>query len=280
MTDSPNRLPIPARSPFNHPRADIILRSSDNIDFSTFKNILSLSSPIFNDMFDLPQPSSRSGSQVEKDVVAVVEMVEDGKTLEMLLRFCYPGEDLVMESIEDARELLTAALKYQIDFITSASKKRLLAFAEREPLRVFAISCIAGVNDLAKDAAKFALQKSEAELLPSGVEVLPPELASVSAENLMKLLFYHQVCVGRISKNFDAVFRTLWKPGEGSRCPKCGQNPPPVVPFTAGICPSASTMRRNGEDIPSSRLHAMHVLPHINDVQRHGGVPGEGELLC
>ena len=43
-----------ASEPFDHAKADIILRSSDNIDFHVFKLFLSLASPFFEDMFNIP----------------------------------------------------------------------------------------------------------------------------------------------------------------------------------------------------------------------------------
>ena len=39
--------------PFDDPNADVILRSRDNVDFRTFKLMLSLASEFFKDMFSL-----------------------------------------------------------------------------------------------------------------------------------------------------------------------------------------------------------------------------------
>ena len=53
--------PIDAGAPFDSLHADVILRSSDNIDFRTFKLLLSLASPFFEGMFEmhhLPMPSN------------------------------------------------------------------------------------------------------------------------------------------------------------------------------------------------------------------------------
>ncbi|KAH9018773.1 hypothetical protein EDB83DRAFT_2232001, partial [Lactarius deliciosus] len=38
--------------------ADVIVRSSDHVDFCVHKAILATSSPVFNDMFSLAQPSN------------------------------------------------------------------------------------------------------------------------------------------------------------------------------------------------------------------------------
>ena len=79
-----------AAAPFDHAKADIILRSSDNIDFRVFKLLLSLASPFFETLFDIPQPAEEVGDQEVKDGLAVVRVTEDSKTLDALLRFCYP----------------------------------------------------------------------------------------------------------------------------------------------------------------------------------------------
>ncbi|KAI0255963.1 hypothetical protein BJV78DRAFT_1113987, partial [Lactifluus subvellereus] len=42
--------------PFDDADADIILRSSDQVNFHVYKVILSVASPFFKDMFSLPQP--------------------------------------------------------------------------------------------------------------------------------------------------------------------------------------------------------------------------------
>lgn len=50
-----------ASPPFDDPEADIILRSSDNVDFHVYKFLLSLVSPVFKSMFALPQISLEEG---------------------------------------------------------------------------------------------------------------------------------------------------------------------------------------------------------------------------
>ena len=79
-----------AAAPFDHAKADIILRSSDKSDFRVFKLFLSLASPFFETLFELPQPTQASEDQEIKDGLAVIYMPENSKTLDILLRFCYP----------------------------------------------------------------------------------------------------------------------------------------------------------------------------------------------
>src|SRR6267154_1584417 len=77
-----------AEAPFDHAQADLILRSSDEVHFRAFKNILSLASPIFADMFSIPSPSSPS--EKPHDEVQVVPLSEHSIALDIALRHIYP----------------------------------------------------------------------------------------------------------------------------------------------------------------------------------------------
>ena len=60
--DVPEATPEPsvrkAAFPFDEGDADATLRTSDNVEFGVHRVILSLASPIFKDMFSMPQPQT------------------------------------------------------------------------------------------------------------------------------------------------------------------------------------------------------------------------------
>ena len=88
MSQSPRSLPPKlANAPFNGPRADLVLLSSDGVNFFVFKVILSVASSVFADMFTLPLPAA---SQRSNNEPPVVQLPEDAETLDMALRYCYP----------------------------------------------------------------------------------------------------------------------------------------------------------------------------------------------
>ncbi|KAI6010370.1 hypothetical protein PISMIDRAFT_619187 [Pisolithus microcarpus 441] len=108
MTNSPAR----ALPPFDHVKADVILRSSDGVDFRVFRLFLSLASPSFETLFDLPQPSEKDMGI--KDGFPVIPVSEGSKTLDSLLRFCYPctlAEEPVIEDFREVTNVLDAAKK-------------------------------------------------------------------------------------------------------------------------------------------------------------------------
>ncbi|KAG1725763.1 hypothetical protein EDB19DRAFT_1643905 [Suillus lakei] len=109
-----------ASTPFDHAKADIILRSADGVEFRVFTLFLSLASPFFETLFGLPQAPGGAADQEIKDGLAVITVSEDSKTLDSFLRFCYPStlaEDPSFENLTDALSVLAAARKYSLDLI-------------------------------------------------------------------------------------------------------------------------------------------------------------------
>ena len=76
--------------PFDNPDADIILRSSDNVDFRMYKLDLRRCSPFFAAMFTLPQPLS--SAEQSEDGIPVIPMSESAVLLRILLRFFNSAE--------------------------------------------------------------------------------------------------------------------------------------------------------------------------------------------
>lgn len=76
---------------FDDPLADVVLRSSDSVDFRVRKSILSEVSGFFRDMFSLPQPpdyvSFSVVDEVNTEVLPVVPVSEDKEAVCLFLRF-------------------------------------------------------------------------------------------------------------------------------------------------------------------------------------------------
>ncbi|KAI6149633.1 hypothetical protein BKA82DRAFT_1006344 [Pisolithus tinctorius] len=180
-------------SPFDHVKSDVILKSSDDIEFRVFKLFLSLASPFFETLFDLPQPSENMSTDVEfKDGLPVVPVSEDSKTLDQLLRFCYPctlAEDPAIEDFRDVVNVLEAAKKYSLDAIERTVCKSLFnpKILEANSLRCFAIACRARMQDECVLAAKYTLREP---LVPKWFE----EIELITSSELLSLLTYHKKC--------------------------------------------------------------------------------------
>ncbi|KAF8553553.1 hypothetical protein OG21DRAFT_1497601 [Imleria badia] len=184
--------PTYATAPFDHAQADIILRSSDNIDFRVFKLFLSLASPFFETLFNIPQPADENVDQEVKDGLAVIPVTEDSKTLDALLRFCYPctlADDPNLELLKDAMDVLEAARKYSLDVIEKKARKAIVnpKILEVEPLRCFVIAHRGRLREETQLTARYTLTQP---LIPSWFQ----EIELLTATDLLSLLTYHKKC--------------------------------------------------------------------------------------
>jgi hypothetical protein len=152
-----------ARVPFNTSKADIVLRSSDNVYFRVYRCLLGFASPFFNSMFELPRPCTPSADQEMLDNLEVIPVTEGSRVLDMLLRFCYPAtvNDPVLATAEDIEGVLEGAVKYGMEEVEQRVRGALLdpRYLEKEPLRIFSTAYRLCYESEAKAAALFLLQE-------------------------------------------------------------------------------------------------------------------------
>jgi len=160
---------VAAPSPFDRKDADVIIRSSDRVDFHVHRYALIIASPVFEARFQCPQPTDQVDLQV-------IDVTENRCMLEMLLRILYPIVDPVVDVFEHAHELLKAALKYDMAVAVVFAERSLACFIQKQPLRVYAVACQNGLEALASIAAREAVTQkvvdnmyiAEYEELPAG----------------------------------------------------------------------------------------------------------------
>lgn len=153
----------PAKAPFHGPKADVILRTSDSVDFYSHKILLSLASTFFDQMFSIPQPVPQTTPVPDPDVtvsaddtpVPVIPMTEDSQTLDYLLPLCYPVPDPTSKDLVIVAKVLEAALKYEFEEATVLMSASLKTSAVIEPLKVYAIACRLGLEGDARIAAVY-----------------------------------------------------------------------------------------------------------------------------
>ncbi|EJF57228.1 hypothetical protein DICSQDRAFT_112048 [Dichomitus squalens LYAD-421 SS1] len=192
-----------ASYPFNEPSADITLRTRDGVDFYVYRPILSLASPVFADMFSLPQPATPKQDQIIAR--PVIDITEDSKTIERLLRLCYPIEKEKLDEFEDIVAVLQAAMKYDMKWPISSLTVDLLAIVPHSPLKVWAIASYLitlryGLTDCARLAAREVLEHSIA-----GVHVHSMESPSSTALAYHRLLQYYDACAAAVDACIKAA---------------------------------------------------------------------------
>ncbi len=89
---------------FDIPDANIIIRSSDLVDFRVHKSVLAMTSPFFKDLLSLPQPSDSESV----DGLPVVQLPEDSELLNSLVSILYPISTVIPSSYEKVSYLLAA----------------------------------------------------------------------------------------------------------------------------------------------------------------------------
>ena len=144
---------VDAEKPFDASatKADLVLRSSDSIDFFVMKSILSLASPILNDAL---LPNQGEGDLDKKNGLPMVRLEEDSATLYNLLQLIYPY-GMEPNNIEVCVKVGQAAEKYTMNGVIQRLRK-IIPTCEaltKEPLRAFAIAVHFDWPEMIKDAA-------------------------------------------------------------------------------------------------------------------------------
>ncbi|KAL0945607.1 hypothetical protein HGRIS_014762 [Hohenbuehelia grisea] len=179
--------------PFNSDTGDVVFRTSDGARFHLHKIILSLASPHFDAMFSLPPPPSSSSFRSDEIPSDDIVVPEDGKTLDLVLRFCYPVDEPPIDDLMLAISALAAAAKYEL---TSAEKylRRIVHKQIEEhtdPLSIFGRCCKLRLENEARLAARQFLKYP---ILANGEQA---GLEDITARGYHNLLRYHRQCADR-----------------------------------------------------------------------------------
>ena len=136
---------------FNAPDADIILRSSDGKELHVHRLILSLSSPVFQDMFDLPQSTPPSQTPI-------VDIPDASKVLKPFIQYLYPRPPPNIVNLSMWAGLYAIAEKYNVEAVMEPLRDILISrFLRENPLRVYALASRWGLKKEAKIASRRTL---------------------------------------------------------------------------------------------------------------------------
>ncbi|KAI0824513.1 hypothetical protein BC628DRAFT_1419969 [Trametes gibbosa] len=180
--------PVEDQPPRPLPKGDVILRTSDGASIEVDKCILANVSLIFADMFALPCACAPAGPSVSEEK-QTVDVSEPKAVWAELLGFCYLRTDELCLPLDTVRALLAAADKYQMRAVTQWLRRTLLRpeYVTRQTLRVYALACAFGLEDVARVAARGCLE------LPQDIGKAQ-ELELISALQYTRLLDYRKQC--------------------------------------------------------------------------------------
>ncbi|KAI0313312.1 hypothetical protein OF83DRAFT_1142098 [Amylostereum chailletii] len=236
-----NRPPIAPLPTFARPDADIILRSSNGVDFSVYKSTLALASPVFEDMLSLPLLPADGSNKPS------VSMEEDAYTLNVLLSMIYPAPVIVPATIEDAILVFAAAQKYDMDS-TSSLLKALFYKGDMQrnhitidnAYRIYGLASEFNLRDEAAQAARLTLH------LPMTFDVIGADLYAISGRALYTLWKYR---TAYLKASLDGLSNTL-QPAYGSICRM----------YTVGPCIMSTRDTRRHYSLPPVWLRSLEEL--------------------
>jgi hypothetical protein len=176
-----------APSPFNEVGdSDVVLTSSDNVVFYCHKLLLALVSPFFKTMFSLPVDQS----QDVYDGRPCVALAEDSESLRLLLSWCDPRSTRP-RTLAELEKVLELADKYGMEYIMKQVENFMIGIETTNPVELFAISTRFRLEELARAAAKNALDEPlDALISMSRV----PAVRHLSGYSLRNLFQYHMNC--------------------------------------------------------------------------------------
>jgi len=198
-------------APFDRRDADLIIRSSDQVDFHVHQSNLGMASVVFEDMFTAPGPSPREQGQNKP----VINLTEDSKTLHRLLTLLYPIEPSIPETLEDALSLLATCQKYQMDLTITRIRSILKdheprLFTVQNSFHAYGVARRYHLKDEALVAAQLTLER------PLDFDECGEDLQFISGVDLIKLWNYRtectkvaKDCVGRL-KSSDETAQHRW----------------------------------------------------------------------
>ncbi|KAH9989327.1 hypothetical protein BJV77DRAFT_687924 [Russula vinacea] len=203
---------------------NLIIRSSDLVDFRVHKSVLAMASAFFKDLLSLPQPSD---SEVF-DGLHVIQVSESSELLNSLISILYPIDIAMPNSYEKVLYLLAACQKYEMVSVQSFIRTEVSRGTSPVPrgveaFRAYAIASAKGLIPEMENAARQTLEH------PMTFEILGEGLQLFEGWALCDLVRFRRRCGDNLVTCLDS-FLKVQPPGPSSfwvGCPKM-----PLWPFT------------------------------------------------
>jgi hypothetical protein len=180
---------------FDHPGADIVLRSQDSRHIQVPKIYIVNCSPVLGELI---RKASDSPSNTNAGVsLPVIQLPESGEILHCLLTFIFPVTPRIPSTLEEIMELLSAAQKYQMGTAlahirASVAQRNLLPTRLEPALRIYALAQKYGLRQEALQTARTIFK------YPMTIEDFDNKLDIMPGASLYELWKYHE--------RFRAVF--------------------------------------------------------------------------
>ncbi|KAF8739503.1 hypothetical protein AX14_009286 [Amanita brunnescens Koide BX004] len=185
---------IPPQSFCSSPTTDLILRSSDSIDFFVIGPMLRRISPVFDGMFPLKDNETKDGQPV-------VRLQEGSEVLHPLLEIIYHEiDELDSENWLVYQDIVLAVRKYKMISIERKLEKQVAtsSLILNNPLRVYILATLLGWKEVQKAAALNTLSQPLSEM------VYISELNLMTGADLYLLVRFRFRCGDEACKALEA----------------------------------------------------------------------------
>ncbi|KAJ7646831.1 hypothetical protein FB45DRAFT_1051444 [Roridomyces roridus] len=174
---------------------DLILRSSDDVEFYVHKAVLVLSSETgaFRDIAVPALPASTTAATDAPPDLPVIQVKESSLVLYRLLLLCYPKRKgfITGDVLEHIHLIYRAAHSHGMEGICELLRSNLFARISDEPYRVYSLACSLGLPETARAAATETL-KGPNLLLSGEYEIF--EFTLVTGSYLIALNRFRTQC--------------------------------------------------------------------------------------
>ncbi|KAF4607737.1 hypothetical protein EYR40_000072 [Pleurotus pulmonarius] len=182
------------------------------VDFRVYKAILIIVSPIFRDIFSLPDSPN---AQEDLNGTPVVQMQEHSTTLDPLLRLSYPIESQRIHTKDLFVSVMSAAEKFEMKqlFEKIADSHVTPSTISYSPLEYYALSQRFRLRQLARDSARQCLNLALATVIERTRAI---DFRHTSVQSYRHLLRYwtkcQEACVKLVGKQNTAEYQFPWLP--------------------------------------------------------------------
>ncbi|KAI0040315.1 hypothetical protein FA95DRAFT_899429 [Auriscalpium vulgare] len=228
LSSTPEPTPVDSGAPYDDTDADLILRSSDLVDFRVYKVVLAKASPVFKVLLsgspksDAKTPSIALSGE-SKDGCSVICLPENKDVLESLLSAILPVPVVIPGNLNRLLPILAAAQKYNMNAALASLRSTTshVGVVDKTPEDAFRTYCHAQQLGLLEESIKAAKATLPRKL---SIESLGSDLRLATGPALDKLHRFHTSIAQRANVSLRTVLvasQTMWVADAASKKTRC-----------------------------------------------------------
>ncbi|KAI0052914.1 hypothetical protein FA95DRAFT_1553218, partial [Auriscalpium vulgare] len=273
---------------FTASKADVILRSSDLVDFRVHQSVLSMASPVFQDMFHLPQSPTVPDDTSSRRELPVIAMEEDSETLGSFVTAIYPIPFYAPNTVDRTMAFLAALQKYGMglegDGTLEALRRQycqqlLPRFMDENACRAYALAVRFRLKEEATLAAQALLTTTltfkscgdNLRLLPSGAALHDHSRYRARCCSAAKAALLAGLASQEGSAWFQSHSRSIRGFTDGRRANRYPSNGPDPIQVQVEACAQKRRVKGRGPEMPG--WLASHFESMYDRLGAGGGIP-------